>query len=181
MALWLRWYRVRHCCLWEFFLNMRLSFFPIYCILFFRNTNCPGFPFSRLPSSTSFISLIFLWEGFSIWDSLSPFPFNGSGVDFNSITGFLVYMRYFFSFVFFTLFYAFPVDLFCSRGLHRLFHRELFSAIALWMPIPRSFLHDAGVFLSGMCACPLRFQSFLSLVQQSLLGPRLDFPLFIFE
>lgn len=127
-----------------------------------------------------YLFLIFLWEGFSVWASLSPFPCNVSGVDFNSIIGFLVYMRYFFSFVFFTLFYAFPVDLFCSRGLHRLFHRELFSAIALWTPIPRSFLHDAGVFLSGMCARPLRFQSFLSLVQQSLLGPRLDFSLIHF-
>lgn len=98
-----------------------------------------------------YLFLVFLWESFSIWDSVSLHPFHVvSGVDFNSTIAYRVYMNHFFivSIFLFFPFYAFPVNFFFfSHGLSPLFHRELlFSGIALWRPISGSFFHDAGVF-----------------------------------
>lgn len=110
-------------CLWEFFyINNLFFFFHLLCPLL---QQYKLFWFSILYSTffhLIYLFLIFLWEGFSIWDSISLSPFNVPGVDFNSVIGFLVYMKYFFSLsiFLFTPFYACPISFFFSRGLHRL-------------------------------------------------------------
>lgn len=108
-------------CLWEFFyINNLFFFFHLPCPLL---QQYELFWFSILYSTffrLIYLFLIFLWEGFSIWDSISLSPFNVPGVDFNSVIGFLVCMKYFFSLsiFLFTPFCACPVSFFFSRGLH---------------------------------------------------------------
>lgn len=98
-------------------------------------------------------------ESFSIWDSILLSPRNViSGVDFNSIIVFLVYLKYFFilSISLVISSYGFPVNF--SYNLQPPFHGELFLAL----PVDTNFLiffQDAGEFFPGMCTCPLRLQS----------------------
>lgn len=108
-----------------------------------------------------YLFLIFLWESFSIWDSISLYPFHViSGVDFNSIIAYRVYMNHFFivSIFLFFPFYAFPVNFFLlswslssvSQGVIIFWHCIVETDFRILLPRCWS--------VSGMCACPLRFQ-----------------------